>query len=322
MGSFKKILHWFDSYAESEISHSESSTVNEQPNWLRIIPFIALHLACGAVIWVGWSPIAVIVAIAFYAIRMIGITAFYHRYFAHKTFKTNRLTQFVFALIGSSATQRGPLWWASHHRHHHYYSDTSDDVHNSHQGLWWSHMGWFLSDKHFKTRLDLIPDFARFKELILLDRFDIFIPVACMLLLYGLGSFLESFAPSLGTSGAQMLVWGYFISTILLLHATLCINSLAHRVGSQRFKTDDSSRNNLFLAVLTFGEGWHNNHHRFPNSARQGLKWWEIDISYYVIKLLEKIGLVWGVKSGPSADQIQLALDQAVNERTSINKAA
>ena len=308
--SLRKIINWFDSYAEADQQSAEANTSLEQLNWLRIIPFIVLHLACGAILWVGWSSIAVIVAIAFYAIRMIAITAFYHRYFAHKTFKTNRIAQFIFAVIGSAATQRGPLWWASHHRHHHYYSDTDDDVHSPKKGLFWSHMGWFLSNKHFKTRLDLIPDFARYRELVLLDRFDVLVPIICMLLLYGLGSLLAALAPELGTNGLQMLVWGYVISTVVLLHMTLCINSMAHRLGTRRFNTEDTSRNNFLLAIFTFGEGWHNNHHRFPNSARQGLKWWEIDISYYCIKSLEKLGVVWNVKTGPTSLQIEKALKE------------
>lgn len=306
---FRKIVNWFDSYAETGDQISESNSLKEQPNWLRIFPFIILHLSCFTIIWVGWSPVAVLVAIAFYAIRMVGITAFYHRYFAHKAFQANRVTQFVFAIIGSAATQRGPLWWASHHRHHHYFSDTEDDVHSPNKGLYWSHMGWFMSDRYWKTRLDLIPDFARFKELVLLDRFDILVPVICMILLYCLGAGLATWAPELGTNGLQMLVWGYVISTIVLLHATLCINSLAHRRGTRRFATKDSSKNNLLLALITFGEGWHNNHHRFPNSARQGLLWWEIDISYYLIKGLEKLGLVWNVKHGPSISQIEQAIN-------------
>ena len=301
-----KIINWFDSYAEPIESNNTHS--NENPNWLRVLPFIALHIACLGVFWVGWSPVAVVAAILFYALRMFGITAFYHRYFAHKSFKTNRFYQFLFALIGSASAQRGPLWWASHHRHHHYYSDTEQDIHSPHKGFVWSHMGWFLSNKFFKTRLDLIPDFARYKELVLLDRFDILIPIICLFVFYGLGVAMESYAPNLGTNGWQMLIWGYVISTVVLLHMTLCINSVAHRVGKRRFETTDSSRNSFLLAIVTFGEGWHNNHHRFPNSARQGLKWWEIDLSYYGIKALEKIGIVWDVKTGPSDKQIEKAL--------------
>jgi len=283
--SLTTIINWFDSYAEtgdtaSLNQHDTLSKTSSSLNWLRIIPFLILHLACFAVIWVGWSPVAVIVSIGFYMLRMVGITAFYHRYFAHKAFKAGRFTQFIFALIGSAATQRGPLWWASHHRHHHHYSDTDKDIHSPKKGFFWSHVGWFLSDKNFKTRLDLIPDFAKFKELV-----------------------------SLGTSGLQMLIWGYVISTVVLLHATLSINSFAHKIGSRRFKTSDTSRNNFILAIITFGEGWHNNHHQFPNSARQGIKWWEIDLSFYLIKIMEKIGLVWNVKPGPNKVQITRALE-------------
>lgn len=323
----KKIINWFDSYADTPNAHRskqdrvkpntdlttlppEQQTKQPSLNWLRIVPFIALHLACFAVIWVGWSPVAVIVSILFYALRMVGITAFYHRYFAHKAFKTGRVTQFIFALIGSAATQRGPLWWASHHRHHHHYSDTENDTHSPRNGLFWSHMGWFLSDKNFITRLDLIPDFARFKELIFLDRFDVLVPLVCLSLMYLLGLLLNVVFPSLGTSGLQMLVWGYIISTVVLLHATLSINSLAHKVGSRRFQTSDTSRNNLLLALITFGEGWHNNHHQFPHSARQGIHWWEIDLSFYLIKLMESMGLVWNVKPGPSKAQIDRALQR------------
>ena len=315
------VINWFDSYAVSDETQNNSVAAEKELNWVRIIPFVILHIACLSVIWVGWSPIAVIVALVFYFIRMVGITAFYHRYFAHKTFKTSRIAQFIFALIGSASTQRGPLWWASHHRHHHYYSDTEEDVHSPKQGMFWSHMGWFLSDKHFKTRLDLIPDFARYKELIILDRFDILVPIVSMILLYCLGSVLNLLMPGLGTNGLQMLVWGYVISTVLLLHATLCINSLAHTLGSRRFETQDTSRNNLFLALITLGEGWHNNHHRFPNSARQGLRWWEIDISYYLIKLMEKVGIVWDVNPGPNDMQIQHALDSSSKLKT-IKKTA
>jgi len=304
----KKIIHWFDSYANSQHQTESQTTRSESLNWLRIMPFLILHMSCIALIWVGWSPIAVLVAILFYMIRMVGITAFYHRYFAHKAFKAGRITQFVFALIGAAATQRGPLWWASHHRHHHHYSDTEKDVHSPKKGFLWSHMGWFLSDKHFKTRLDLIPDFARFKELVFLDRFDILVPLACLGLMYVLGALLNAAYPSLETSGLQMMVWGYVISTVFLLHATLSINSVAHKLGRQRFKTTDDSRNSFLLAIITSGEGWHNNHHKFPHSARQGIRWWEIDFSYYLIKLMEKIGLVWGVKPGPTQAQVNHAL--------------
>jgi len=211
-------------------------------------------------------------------IRMFGITAFYHRYFSHKTFQTSRVAQFCFAVIGASATQRGPLWWAANHRHHHVNSDKEKDIHSPKQsGFLWSHMGWFLCKKNFATKLDRIQDFAKFPELSWLDRYDVVVPVLFATFTFILGSACNYFFPSLGTSGWQMLVWAY----------------------------RDESRNNLFLAVITLGEGWHNNHHKFPGSARQGLYWWEFDISYYGILLLEKLGIVWDVDKGPSKEKVE-----------------
>lgn len=267
---------------------------------MRVLPFIALHLACLAVFWVGVSWIAVAVFAASYALRMFAITAFYHRYFAHRAFRASRPMQFLFAVVGASATQRGPLWWAAHHRIHHKRADREGDPHSPNEGLLWSHMGWFLGRRHFRTEWDQIPDLARFPELRWLDRFDIVVPVVYAALLYLFGAALARWAPGLETSGAQMLVWGYFVSTVVLIHVTLTINSLAHRFGSRRYQTRDDSRNNALLAVLTLGEGWHNNHHHFPGSARQGFYWWELDISYLVLKVLSWFGLVHDLKPVPA----------------------
>jgi stearoyl-CoA desaturase (delta-9 desaturase) len=295
----KTLTYWLD-------SHTDADSNDDAIDWLRVIPFILLHLAVLSVFWVGWSPVAVAFAVIFYAIRMFGITAFYHRYFSHKTFKTSRPAQFVFAVIGASATQRGPLWWAANHRHHHVHSDKEKDIHSPKQsGFLWSHMGWFLCKKHFKTKLDRIQDMAAFPELMWLDRFDVVVPAVFAVLTFILGASLNFFFPELGTSGWQMLVWGFVISTVCLFHGTFVINSLAHVIGRKRFKTRDESRNSLALALITFGEGWHNNHHKFPGSARQGLKWWEIDISYYGLLLLEKLGIIWEMDKGPSKEQIQ-----------------
>ncbi|MEM7054773.1 MAG: acyl-CoA desaturase [Pseudomonadota bacterium] len=270
-------------------------------DFLRVIPFIGLHLACLAVFVVGVSSIALIIFATSYFIRMFAITAFYHRYFAHRAFRTSRLVQFLFAMLGASATQRGPLWWSAHHRRHHKQSDQDGDPHSPNKGFWWSHMGWFLSRQHFATEWDQISDWQRYPELRWLDRFDIVMPVLYAAALFGLGVLLERVAPGLGTNGAQLLIWGYFISTVVLIHATLMINSLAHTVGRRRYQTRDNSRNNFWLALLTLGEGWHNNHHHFPGSARQGFYWWEIDISYAVLKLMSYLGLVWDLKSVPQA---------------------
>ncbi len=291
----QSIAAWFNSEAV------EVDGQDERIDWARILPFIGLHLACLAVLWVGISWVAVAVAFASYALRMFAITAFYHRYFAHRTFQASRPVQFFFALIGAASTQRGPLWWAAHHRQHHKVADREEDPHSPRHGFLWSHMGWFLSRKHFGTDHSQIPDLMKYPELRLLDRYDLLVPVAYAAGMFGLGALLDHWFPGLGTSGGQMLVWGYFISTVVLIHVTLTINSLAHVWGKRRYATRDDSRNNWFLALLTLGEGWHNNHHHFPGSARQGFYWWEIDISYYLLKMMSWVGLIHGLKAVPPA---------------------
>ena len=310
MSLIQSLVRWFDSSAPSV----EPSGVDQQRiDYLRVLPFVALHLACLAVFWVGVSPIAVVVFALSYLIRMFAITAFYHRYFAHRAFRTSRPVQFFFAMIGASATQRGPLWWAAHHRLHHKHSDRHGDPHSPRKGLFWSHMGWFLSRSHFATEWQQIPDWKPYPELRWLDRFDIAVPILYAAGLFSLGVLLQQYAPGLNTSGWQLLVWGYFISTVVLIHATLTINSLAHTFGTRRYQTHDDSRNNLWLALLTLGEGWHNNHHHYPGSARQGFYWWEIDVSYLGLKLLAWFGLVWDLKPVPRAirDRRGIRIDRA-----------
>ena len=293
----KSIVQWFDSYSVEDDSQSDSRAID----WLRVVPFVLMHLACFAVLFVGWSYTAVAFSIAFYFIRMFAITGFYHRYFSHRAFRSSRLTQFVFAALASSAGQRGPLWWASHHRQHHASADKDNDEHSPVQhGLLWSHMGWFLAKKNFATNHERIKDFSKFPELVFLDRFDIVMPAVLAVSLYLIGILLESYLPGLGTNGPQMLVWGFFISTILLYHGTFTINSLAHTFGRRVFPSKDDSRNNFLLALITMGEGWHNNHHYFPGSAKQGFMWWEIDTTYYGLKILEKIGLIWDLRDVPA----------------------
>lgn len=293
----RTLRRWFDTSAAVDVDESREDRID----WLRAAPFVALHLACLGVIWVGASPIALIVAASLYAVRMFAITGFYHRYFSHRTFQTSRAVQFVFAAIGASCVQRGPLWWAAHHRHHHRHADTQSDPHSPRMfGFLWSHVGWFLTPRNFRTDLARVPDLAKFPELRWLDRFDIAIPVVLAIALYGLGVLLQHVAPQLGTTGGQMLVWGFFVSTVVLFHATVTINSLAHRFGSRRYDTKDDSRNNLWLALVTFGEGWHNNHHFFPGSSRQGFRWWEVDVTWYGLKLMSLLGLVRGLKPVPA----------------------
>jgi stearoyl-CoA desaturase (Delta-9 desaturase) len=299
--SFRSVVsvslrRWFDTSASAGL---ESGT--ERIDWLRTSPFVAMHLACLAVFWVGVSRIAITIAVGLYVVRMFALTGFYHRYFAHRTFRTSRALQFVFACIGASCVQRGPLWWAAHHRNHHQHADTERDPHSPRvHGFLWSHMGWFLTPAGFRTDWKRIPDFARYQELRWLDRYDILVPIALASALYALGSLLAHYAPGLGTSGGQLLTWGFFVSTVVLFHATVTINSLAHRFGTRRFPTRDDSRNNPWLALLTFGEGWHNNHHFFPGSVRQGFRWWEIDLTYYGLRLMAALGLVHNLKAVPA----------------------
>jgi stearoyl-CoA desaturase (delta-9 desaturase) len=290
------LLHWVDT--------SATSAQEGEPNridWVRAAPFVGVHVACIGVIWVGVSPTALLLAAASYAVRMFAITGFYHRYFAHRSFRTSRALQFFFACIGAASTQRGPLWWASHHRNHHQHADTDSDPHSPRlQGFLWSHMGWFLTPTGFRTDMKRIPDLLRYPELRWLDRFDIVVPVAYGTLLFFLGVILGAVAPGLHTGGWQILVWGFFVSTVVLFHCTVTINSLAHRFGTRRFPTADDSRNNLWLALITFGEGWHNNHHFFPGCVRQGFRWWELDITYYALRLMALLGLVQGLKPIPA----------------------
>lgn len=284
-----KLKQWFDN---TTVKGDDGDSVD----WPRVIPYILLHLSCLFVISVGVSWVAVIVCIASYFLRMFAITAFYHRYFSHKSFKTSRPVQAFFGFIGATATQRGPLWWAAHHRHHHIHADTEKDAHSPRDGFIRSHTLWFLTTKNFPTKEERVKDLVKYPELRWLDRFDIIPPIIYAAIMLGIGAYFEYFHPELGATKWQVLIWGYFISTVVLSHVTFLINSLAHRWGYRSYNTDDDSRNNPLLAILTLGEGWHNNHHQFPSSVRQGLHWWEIDISYYILFGMEKLGLVWDLK--------------------------
>jgi stearoyl-CoA desaturase (Delta-9 desaturase) len=291
------VLRWVDSEAGLD---AMPPNTGRRVEWLRITPFVILHGMCLGVLWVGWSWVAVATAAVLYFVRMFAITGFYHRYFSHKTYRTNRFWQFIFAVVGNAAVQRGPLWWASHHRHHHRFADTDEDPHSpSRDGFWWSHIGWLTSDRHFPTRAKYVKDWARFPELAWLNRFDTVVPVLLAAGLYAFGALLQAHAPQLGTSGPQMLIWGFFISSAVLFHGTVTINSLDHMIGSRRYPTPDTSRNNWVLALITLGEGWHNNHHHYAISARQGFFWWEIDVTFYLLQLMSWMGIVRDLRPVP-----------------------
>src|SRR5262245_24932294 len=229
------------------------------------MPFIFLHVGCLLAFCTGVSAVSIAVCFAMYGLRMFGITAGYHRYFSHRSFRTSRVFQFVLGLLGAAAAQKGPLWWASHHRRHHAASDTHADVHSPVvRGFWWSHAGWFLCPRYDATDAALISDLAGNPELRFLNRFHLLPPAALAAGTAVLGRLLQHYAPSTNTSAAQMFVWGFLISTVLVYHGTFIVNSLAHVFGTRRFATKDDSRNNPVIALITFGEGWHNNHHYAP----------------------------------------------------------
>lgn len=265
------------------------------------ISFWLIHLACLGLFWTGVSSAALAVCAGFYLVRMFAITGWYHRYFSHNSFRTSRPIQFLFAFLGCAAGQKGPLWWASHHREHHMFSDTPRDPHSPRiLGFWRSHMLWFLDPASYAVREERIKDFLIYPELRWLERYHWVALASSMAGLFLLGAVLGREFPSMETGGLQMLVWGFFISTVLVYHGTFSINSLGHMVGKARYKTDDDSRNSAWLALFTLGEGWHNNHHRYPLSARQGFFWWEFDPTYYALRLLTLTGLIWDLKGVPA----------------------
>jgi stearoyl-CoA desaturase (delta-9 desaturase) len=260
----------------------------DRVQWLKSLPFILVHLAALAAPLVApltWKWAGLVLAT--YAVRMFAITAGYHRYFSHRSYRTGRAFQFLLAALGASSAQKGPLWWAAHHRDHHRFSDGPRDVHSPvKRGFLWSHMGWILAARYDETPLDRVKDLARYPELRWLDRWHL---VPTVLLAAGLFAW----------GGAPALFWGYFASTVLLWHCTFFINSLAHVLGRQRYETGDESRNSFLLALLTLGEGWHNNHHFYPSATNQGWFWWEIDVSYYLLRALSLVGLVRDLRTPP-----------------------
>jgi stearoyl-CoA desaturase (Delta-9 desaturase) len=278
------------------ISHAPSAaqTPSRVPwrSYLRgtTVAFWGVHVAAVVgVIACGFSWSGVALAVGAYFVRMFVVTAAYHRYFSHRAFKTSRWFQFVLAFGAQTAAQKGVIWWASHHRWHHKQSDGELDVHSpGRRGFWYSHLGWILRPDWNETDAKGVPDLIKYPELRFLNHPSMaMVPTVALALAF------------LFIGGAHALVWGYFVSTVLLWHGSFSVNSLAHVFGSQRYETGDQSRNNWLLAVLTTGEGWHNNHHHYQSSVRQGFRWWEIDVTYYVLRLLALTGLIWDLRQPP-----------------------
>ncbi len=261
-----------------------------------VIVFVTLHLIPFLAIFTGATLFDWVIFGVLYFIRMFFITAGYHRYFSHRSFQTSRWFQFFLAFMAQTSLQKGALWWASVHRVHHRHSDTEEDPHSMHKfGFIYSHLGWILSRNYKETRYNLIRDFSKYPELVWLNKNHVIPPVVLALVV-----FVAGFAVNGGmTGGLSALLIGFFASTIVLYHATYSINSLMHLIGSRRYKTTDKSRNNLILALVTLGEGWHNNHHHYMASTRQGFFWWEIDITYYILKMFSWMGLVKNLRGVP-----------------------
>ena len=279
---------------------TEPDDLSNKVEWFRCLPFIVIHLLAVSAFFYPVTLYCVLLAVVSYSLRMFTITAFYHRYFSHRSFKTGRVVQFIGAFIACSSGQRGPLWWAAHHRRHHRHSDTDQDIHSPHaKGVFWSHTLWFMTDYAVPTLLKEIPDWLKFPELRFINRFD-WIPV--LVLGYGcylLGSW-DWFHSATGLNSLTTFIWGFLVPTVFLYHATFAVNSISHLFGKKRFDTGDESRNNGLVALLTFGEGWHNNHHFFPGSARQGFFRGEIDITYYLLKVMSCLGLVHDLRPVPA----------------------
>jgi stearoyl-CoA desaturase (delta-9 desaturase) len=271
------------------------------PDFLDYVGYIGMHVTCIGIFWTGVKGSDIALCLSLYIVRMFGLMAGYHRYFSHRAFKTSRVMQFLIGLLGSLGYQKGPLWWASHHRYHHRYSDTYLDVHSPvHRSFLYSHSGWFLDKDNRRTEYARVGDLAKYPELVWLDNWNL-LPVtvlAILLLLF------------FGWSG---FIWGFCVNTILIWHAIHGIGSFGHKFGGyRRFVTTDNSRNKWFLALALLGEGWHNNHHYYPSSARQGFVWWELDIAYYILKVMDRLGLIWDLRLPPE----QVTQDNGFNSQS------
>jgi len=292
--------------SSSTISNSEGAGDHNDIVYPSAIPFVLVHLICAAAIWTGITWQAVAVGIVLYWVRIFAIGAGYHRYFSHRAYATSRAFQLVLAVLSQSTAQKSVLWWAAKHRHHHLHSDTECDAHSPrHTGFLYSHLGWIFSRRHHKADLVKVADLACYPELMWLHRFELIPAIALGALCLLIG----------GWSG---LIVGFFWSTVLVYHATFCINSLAHVRGSKRYVTGDDSRNNWLLAFFTMGEGWHNNHHACQRSVRQGFRWWEIDPTFYILKAAARLGLVWDLKAPP----VELVRNEQRLGARVINRAA
>ncbi len=262
------------------------------PDWSIIIYMAAIHfVALFALIPSNFNWHAIAVAFVLYWITGgLGITLGFHRLVSHRSFQTPKWLEYCLVFCGTLACQGGPIEWIGLHRIHHKFSDTEPDPHDSNKGFWWSHMGWMLSQNPSSKEV------PRFTQDIINDPVyqffqKYFIPIQVVL-----GLILYSFG------GWPFVIWAIFVRLVVVFHCTWFVNSATHKFGYQSYESEDNSKNCWWVALLTFGEGWHNNHHAYQYSARHGLRWWEIDLTWMTISLLQSLGLATSVKLAPTKE--------------------
>jgi len=259
----------------------------QKMNWTTGSVFALFHAgAIAALFMFNWRAFAVSLFL-YWMCTGLGISMGYHRLHTHRSYKVPRWLEYFFAVCGALTLEGGPIFWVGVHRLHHQKSDQPGDPHSPRDGAWWAHMGWMMFGEttHNNTRImsKYAPDLAKDRFYVWLNNYHWTLTVALAAILYAIG-------------GLPMMLWGVFLRVTAGLHATWMINSLTHMWGPRRFNTRDDSRNNWFVALFTFGEGWHNNHHAHPSSARHGLTWYEVDLSWIQIKLLKALGIAKSIR--------------------------
>jgi stearoyl-CoA desaturase (delta-9 desaturase) len=285
------------------MEQTATKEVRNKPSVKQETVFLLVHLMPLGALWTGATFFDWMVCLFLYFFRMFWVTGGYHRYFAHKSYKTSRFFQFIIAFMAQTTAQKGALWWAAHHRHHHRHSDTPADPHSMKiYGFWYSHIGWIVGPDFKKTDYKVIGDYAKFPELVWLNKYHMVPPLVLGLIVTALGGIVNggSITMMFTTAGFSTLFVGFFLSTVILYHGTFSINSIMHKFGRQRYETGEESKNSLWLALITMGEGWHNNHHYYEVAGRQGFFWWEVDITYYILKAMSWTGLIWELKEVPN----------------------
>lgn len=261
-------------------------------DWGVIIFMALIHAgALLALVPANFSWTAIGVAVLLHWITGgLGITLGWHRLVSHRSFQVPKWLEYVLVFCGTLSVQGGPIWWVGLHRHHHLYSDQNNDHHDSNKGFWWSHMGWMLYDVPAEEESQrFTKDIADDPVYQFLDNYFLPIQIALAVVLYLIG-------------GWPFVVWGIFVRLVAVWHCTWLVNSATHKFGYRTFEAGDRSTNCWWVALMTYGEGWHNNHHAFQYSARHGMKWWEIDMTWMTIQLLQALGLATKVKLANDAE--------------------